>query len=176
MSRQPDSAATPPVDRPYTPGDSPLLTVRDLCVYYGDAEALDQVSLEVGEGEIVAIVGANGAGKSSLISAIAGVVPPRSGSIHFDGAEIAGFPSYRTCNLGIGQVAEGRQIFPSLSVQENLAIGAMLPRAPQPGRVGARTGVRDVPAARRAQRPECRHALGRRAADARHRPLPDGRA
>ena len=129
MSQRQDSAAAQAVDRPYTPGDNPLLAVRDLCVYYGDAEALDHVSLEVGAGEIVAIVGANGAGKSSLISAIAGVVPPRSGSIRFDGAEIAGLPSYRTCNLGIGQVAEGRQIFPSLSVQENLEIGAMLPRA-----------------------------------------------
>ncbi|MBW6493839.1 MAG: ABC transporter ATP-binding protein [Burkholderiaceae bacterium] len=129
MSARPDSAAAPTVDGLYTPGANQLLVVRDLCVYYGDAEALDHVSLEVGAGEIVAIVGANGAGKSSLISAIAGIVPPRSGSIRFDGAEISGWPSYRTSNLGIGQVAEGRQIFPSLSVQENLAIGAMLPRA-----------------------------------------------
>ncbi len=129
MSARKESTAAPAVDKPYPPGSPPLLAVRDLCVYYGDAEALDQVSLEVGEGEIVAIVGANGAGKSSLISAIAGVVPPRSGSIRFDGAEIAGWPSYRTCNLGIGQVAEGRQIFPSLSVHENLEVGAMLPRA-----------------------------------------------
>jgi branched-chain amino acid transport system ATP-binding protein len=129
MSARPESAPKPTVDGPYTTGGNSLLAVRDLFVYYGDAEALDQVSLEVGAGEIVAIVGANGAGKSSLISAIAGIVPPRSGSIRFDGAEISGWPSYRTCNLGIGQVAEGRQIFPSLSVQENLAIGAMLPRA-----------------------------------------------
>ncbi len=106
-----------------------LLVVRDLCVCYGDAQALESVSLEVGEGEIVAIIGANGAGKTSLISAIAGIVPARSGSVAFDGTEIAGFESHRTCNLGIGQVAEGRQIFPTLTVHENLEMGAMLPRA-----------------------------------------------
>jgi branched-chain amino acid transport system ATP-binding protein len=103
--------------------------LRDLSVFYGDAQALDRVSLEVGANEIVAIVGANGAGKTSLIRTIGGVLPPRSGSITFDGREIAGLDSYVVCNLGVGQVAEGRQIFPSMSVLENLEVGAMLPRA-----------------------------------------------
>jgi branched-chain amino acid transport system ATP-binding protein len=106
-----------------------VLSVRDLSVFYGDAQALDRVSLEVGANEIVAIVGANGAGKTSLIRTIGGVLPPRSGSITFDGREIAGLDSYVVCNLGVGQVAEGRQIFPSMSVLENLEVGAMLPRA-----------------------------------------------
>ena len=119
---------------------SALLDVRDLSVYYGDAQALEGVSLTVGEGEIVAIVGANGAGKTSLISAIAGIVQPRGGSIRFDGAEIAGFPSHRTCNLGIGQVAEGRQICPTLTVHENLEMGAILPRA-RPGAAKAMAKV-----------------------------------
>ena len=106
-----------------------MLEVRDLSVFYGDAQALASVSLSVAEGEIVAIVGANGAGKTSLIRTVGGVLAPRQGSIRFEGREIAGQPSHRVCDLGIGQVAEGRQIFPSLSVLENLQVGAMLPRA-----------------------------------------------
>ncbi len=106
-----------------------MLRVENLDVFYGDAQALDAVSLEVGEGAIVAIVGANGAGKTSLIRAIAGMLKPARGRILFGATDIAGWPSHRVCNLGIGQVAEGRQIFPTLSVAENLAMGALLPRA-----------------------------------------------
>ena len=106
-----------------------MLEVRDLDLYYGDAQALDRVSLKVDDGCIVAIIGANGAGKSSLIRAIAGIEKPRAGRIHFRGQDITGWESYGTCDLGIGQVAEGRQIFPSLTVQENLEMGAMLRRA-----------------------------------------------
>jgi branched-chain amino acid transport system ATP-binding protein len=106
-----------------------MLRVEGLDLFYGDAQALDGVSIEVGEGTIVAIVGANGAGKTSLIRAIAGMHRPARGRIVFRGADIAGWPSHRVCDLGIGQVAEGRQIFPTLSVAENLDMGAMLPRA-----------------------------------------------
>jgi len=106
-----------------------MLEVRDLDLYYGDAQALDRVSLNVAQGEIAAIIGANGAGKSSLIRAIAGIEKPRAGRILFRGRDIMGWESYATCNLGIGQVAEGRQIFPSLTVQENLEMGALLRRA-----------------------------------------------
>jgi branched-chain amino acid transport system ATP-binding protein len=106
-----------------------ILAVDHLHLYYGDAQALDDVSLTVDAGELVAIIGANGAGKSSLIRAIAGIERPRLGHIRYRGADITGLPTYRICDLGIGQVAEGRQIFASLSVEENLDIGAMLPRA-----------------------------------------------
>jgi branched-chain amino acid transport system ATP-binding protein len=106
-----------------------ILEVEELSLYYGDAQALDSVSLFVGKGEVVAVIGANGAGKSSLIRTIAGIEKPRSGRIRFRGQDIAGLASHRTCNLGIGQVAEGRQIFPSLTVEENLQVGALLPRA-----------------------------------------------
>jgi branched-chain amino acid transport system ATP-binding protein len=106
-----------------------ILEIENLDLYYGDAQALDNVSLTVGEGELVAIVGANGAGKSSLIRTIAGIEMPRAGRIRFMGQDIAGLPSFKVCNLGIGQVAEGRQVFPSLTVQENLEMGALLPRA-----------------------------------------------
>jgi branched-chain amino acid transport system ATP-binding protein len=106
-----------------------MLTVENVDVFYGDAQALDGVSLEIAEGSIAAIVGANGAGKTSLIRTIAGMHKPARGRISYRGTEIGGWPSYRVCNLGIGQVAEGRQIFPSLSVSENLTMGAMLARA-----------------------------------------------
>jgi branched-chain amino acid transport system ATP-binding protein len=106
-----------------------MLKVENLDVFYGDAQALDGVSLGIEEGAIVAIVGANGAGKTSLIRTIAGMHRPARGHIYFRGIDIAGWPSHKVCDLGIGQVAEGRQVFPSLSVIENLAMGAMLPRA-----------------------------------------------
>lgn len=89
-----------------------MLRVENLDVFYGDAQALDDVSLEVAEGTIVAIVGANGAGKTSLIRTIAGMQAPARGRIRFRDRDIAGLPSHRVCNLGIGQVAEGRQVFP----------------------------------------------------------------
>ncbi len=106
-----------------------MLRVENLDVYYGDAQALDGVSLEIEEGAIVAIVGANGAGKTSLIRTIAGMQKPTRGRILYGGTDIAGWPSHKVCNLGIGQVAEGRQIFPTLTVAENLETGAMLSRA-----------------------------------------------
>ncbi len=117
-----------------------MLEVRDLDLYYGDAQALDRVSLTVAQGSVVAIIGANGAGKSSLIRAIAGIERPRAGQVLFRGRDITGLESYATCDLGIGQVAEGRQIFPSLTVQENLEMGAMLRRA----RGGVRATMAEV--------------------------------
>jgi len=106
-----------------------MLRVSNLNVSYGDAQALDHVSLDVREGEIVAIVGANGAGKTSLIRTIAGMQRPAEGRITFRGTDITGWPSHRICNAGIGQVAEGRQVFPTLTVRENLEVAALLPRA-----------------------------------------------
>jgi branched-chain amino acid transport system ATP-binding protein len=108
---------------------SALLEVKHLNLFYNDAQALDDVSLEIDEGEIVAIVGTNGAGKTSLIRAIAGIEQPTAGKIHFAGQDITGLDSHEICELGIGQVAEGRQLFPSLTTQENLLTGALLARA-----------------------------------------------
>jgi branched-chain amino acid transport system ATP-binding protein len=117
-----------------------MLQVEQLDAFYGDVQALDGVSLEVEDGAIVAIVGANGAGKTTLIRALAGMNRSLRGRIMFRGENILGWPSHRICNLGIGQVAEGRQIFPSLTVDENLDIGAMLPRA-RAGRANNRERV-----------------------------------
>jgi branched-chain amino acid transport system ATP-binding protein len=106
-----------------------MLRVEGLDMFHGDAQALDGVSIEVPAGEIVAIVGANGAGKTSLIRTIAGMYRPARGRIVFREHDITGWPSHRVCNFGIGQVAEGRQVFPTLTVAENLEMGAMVPRA-----------------------------------------------
>ncbi|MGA7971322.1 MAG: ABC transporter ATP-binding protein, partial [Pseudolabrys sp.] len=106
-----------------------MLRVENLDVFYGDAQALDGVTLTIEQGAIVAIVGANGAGKTSLIRTVAGMHKPQRGRIVYRDQDIAGWPSHKVCDLGIGQVAEGRQIFPALSVAENLDMGAMLPRA-----------------------------------------------
>jgi branched-chain amino acid transport system ATP-binding protein len=117
-----------------------MLSVSDLDLFYGDAQALSQVSLEVPQGEIVAIIGANGAGKSSLIRTIAGIEKPRSGRISFKGLQIEGKEPHNICNLGIGQVAEGRQVFPTLSVEDNLEMGGLLPRA----RAGAKQKMQEI--------------------------------
>ncbi|MGA7430987.1 MAG: ABC transporter ATP-binding protein [Xanthobacteraceae bacterium] len=106
-----------------------MLRVEGLDLFYGDAQALDGVSLDIAQGTIVAIVGANGAGKTTLIRTIAGMQRPARGQILFRDTDIAGWSSHRVCNFGIGQVAEGRQVFPTLTVDENLDMGAMLPRA-----------------------------------------------
>ena len=150
-----------------------ILQVESLDLFYGDAQALDAISLGAEEGELIAIVGANGAGKSSLIRTIAGIETPRAGTIRFRGQDITGLPSHRICNLGIGQVAEGRQIFPSLTVEENLEMGALLPRA----RAAMRETLAEVEAMfprLAAAPPARRHHVGRRAADAGDCPLPDG--
>jgi branched-chain amino acid transport system ATP-binding protein len=117
-----------------------VLSIRNLDLFYGDAQALDRVSLEVPAGEIVAIVGANGAGKTSLIRTIAGIEKLRSGTILFKNKNIENLESHDICNQGIGQVAEGRQVFPSLTVQENLETGGMLPRA----RAAAKAKLQEV--------------------------------
>ena len=106
-----------------------MLRVENLDLDHGDARALSGVSINAPRGEIVAIVGANGAGKTSLIRAIAGMHRPSAGRIHFKDVDITGWSSDRVCDLGLGQVAEGRQVFPTLSVRDNLLMGAMVPRA-----------------------------------------------
>ena len=117
-----------------------ILDIEALDLFYGDAQALDGVSLKVPEGAIVAVVGSNGAGKSSLIRTIAGIERPRSGRITYKGTDITGLPSHITCNLGIGQVAEGRQVFAGLTVLENLEVGAYLPR----GRAGRAANLQKI--------------------------------
>jgi branched-chain amino acid transport system ATP-binding protein len=100
-----------------------LLDIDDVSVFYGKFRALFGVSLSVGEGEIVSIIGANGAGKSSLLKAIVGQAPRIEGTIRFDGKDLAGVPTSAISAGGIALVPEGRRLFPSLTVEENLNVG-----------------------------------------------------
>jgi branched-chain amino acid transport system ATP-binding protein len=106
-----------------------LLQARGIDAFYGDFQALFGVSLSVDAGEVVAVIGANGAGKSTLLKSIAGLIAPRAGSILFDDAPIGGLPAHTVVARGIALVPEGRRLFPSLSVEENLLIGGQLRRA-----------------------------------------------
>ena len=100
-----------------------LLEVRSIDAYYGDFQALFGVSLRVNTGEVVAVIGANGAGKSTLLKCIAGLLPARRGDIMFAGAEVATAPAFEMVARGVALVPEGRRLFPSLTVEENLRIG-----------------------------------------------------
>jgi branched-chain amino acid transport system ATP-binding protein len=101
----------------------PLLVVRAVDAYYGDFQALFGVSLRVNAGEVVAVIGANGAGKSTLLKSIAGLMRPKAGDIIFDGEPIGAAPAFAVVKRGIALVPEGRRLFPSLTVEENLLIG-----------------------------------------------------
>jgi branched-chain amino acid transport system ATP-binding protein len=101
-----------------------LLEVKDIAVYYGKIAALKDVSLEVDSGEIVALIGANGAGKTTTLKTISGLRPLSSGRVSFDGQDISRMPGHKRVVIGIGQAPEGRGIFPGMSVQENLLMGA----------------------------------------------------
>jgi branched-chain amino acid transport system ATP-binding protein len=102
---------------------NPLLVAERLELAYGDAVVCRNVSLEVAEGEIVALIGANGAGKSTTLRAIAGALLPRAGSIRFRGKDVTRLPSYKRVDLGIALVPEGRHVFPFLTVRDNLQLG-----------------------------------------------------
>jgi len=106
-----------------------MIMLDGVSAVYGTVPAVDGVTIAVGEGEAVGLLGANGAGKSTTLRAISGLVRLTAGRITFDGADIAALPPYRVAALGIAHVPEGRQVFPELTVQENLEIGAYVPRA-----------------------------------------------
>ncbi|MGB8892934.1 MAG: ABC transporter ATP-binding protein [Pseudolabrys sp.] len=106
----------------------PLLDVRAIDTFYGDFQALFGISLNVRAGQVVTVIGANGAGKSTLLKSIAGLMRPRRGEIVFNGAPVAGIPAFDSLGRGIALVPEGRRLFPSLTVEENLLIGGQLRR------------------------------------------------
>jgi branched-chain amino acid transport system ATP-binding protein len=106
-----------------------MLELKGVSARYGSVPAIANVSITVGAGEAVGLLGANGAGKSTTLRAISGLVGLSAGSITFDGIDVAALPPYRIPELGIAHVPEGRQVFPEMSVQENLEIGAYVPKA-----------------------------------------------
>ncbi|RKX78243.1 MAG: branched-chain amino acid ABC transporter ATP-binding protein [Spirochaetes bacterium] len=105
-----------------------MLKLDNIKTYYGNIQALKGISLEVKKGEIICLIGANGAGKSTTLMSISGIEPPRSGSIFLEGIDITGMPAHQIVTMGLSQVPEGRRIFPQLSVLENLDMGAYLRR------------------------------------------------
>jgi branched-chain amino acid transport system ATP-binding protein len=107
---------------------APLLEVDDIHTFYGNIEALKGISLQVNEGEVVTLIGSNGAGKSTTLRSISGLTPPRTGSIKFRGEDIALTPAQEIVRLGISQSPEGRHCFQRMSVRENLELGAYLRR------------------------------------------------
>ncbi len=120
-----------------------MLEVRDLDVFHGDARALEAISIDVADAEIVCIVGPNGAGKSTLVNTIAGVHRPRAGRIVMAGADVTRIAAHRVCRHGLAIVPEGRRIFPEMSVAENLALGAYR-REARSGRVDALRWVHEL--------------------------------
>jgi len=106
-----------------------LLQAQSVTASYGDAQALFGIDLHIAAGEVVALIGSNGAGKSSFLKTVTGLLPPRSGSIHFDGQSLAGIEAGDIVKRGIALVPEGRRLFPSLSVEENLLMGTLSGRS-----------------------------------------------
>jgi branched-chain amino acid transport system ATP-binding protein len=105
-------------------GRTPLLHVDGIHTFYGAIEALKGVSLEVFEGEIVTLIGSNGAGKTTTLRSISGIVPPRAGSVYYQGRDITGIAGHTVAGMGIAHSPEGRRIFPRMTVLENLEMGA----------------------------------------------------
>ncbi|MCD8241529.1 MAG: ABC transporter ATP-binding protein [Lachnospiraceae bacterium] len=101
-----------------------MLEIKDLEVYYGVIQAIKGISFEVNEGEIIALIGANGAGKTTILHTISGLIAPKKGSVSFEGKEITKTPAHKIVEAGIAQVPEGRRVFASLSVLQNLRLGA----------------------------------------------------
>jgi branched-chain amino acid transport system ATP-binding protein len=101
-----------------------ILEVKDLKVSYGAIEALHGVSFEVGQGEIVTLIGANGAGKSTILRTLSGLLRPKAGQVIYQGQEITKMPAHKIVTLGLGQVPEGRRVFANMTVRENLEMGA----------------------------------------------------
>ena len=105
-----------------------MLIAKNISSYYGNIQALDDISIEVKKGEIVSIIGSNGAGKSTLLMTLCGIVPAKTGSIIFNDSEISTLPTHEIIRMGVSQSPEGRRIFPKLTVYENLLIGDPLKR------------------------------------------------
>ena len=101
-----------------------MLEVKDLSVYYGVIQALKGISFKVNEGEVIALIGANGAGKTTILHAVSGLLSPKAGSINFEGNDLTKTPAYKIVSMGMSHVPEGRRVFSQLTVYENLKLGA----------------------------------------------------
>ncbi|HEY6873469.1 MAG TPA: ABC transporter ATP-binding protein [Geobacteraceae bacterium] len=120
------------------------LKAKNINTYYGQVHALKNVSLHLKQGEIVTLIGANGAGKTTMLNSLSAITPPKSGEISLNGAPIGTLPPDRVVELGISQVPEGRQVFKPLSVEDNLELGAYLRFRRREGRGAIRSGLEEV--------------------------------
>ena len=137
-----------------------LLELKDVHTYYGAIHALRGVSFTVDEGEIVTLIGSNGAGKSTTLRTISGLLRPRQGEIWLRGERIDSRKPHEIVALGVSQSPEGRRVFARMNIQENLEMGAFARKDRGRPRGRVRAGVRAVPPAERAQAPEGRHPVG----------------
>ncbi len=148
-----------------------VLETRELTAFYGDFQALFGITFALNEGETVAIIGANGAGKSTFLKAITGLLPREAASVRLDGRAIGAMPAYEIVKLGIALVPEGRRLFSSLTVEENLLVGAYGRYTEGPWNLSCSLSA--VPNAARAARHAVDGAIRRTAANGRYRPEPD---
>ena len=146
-----------------------MLKIEDMHVYYGAIHAVKGVSFEVGEGEIVALIGANGAGKSTILKTVSGLMHPRSGSIRFFDQDITHVEAYKLLRTGLAHVPEGRRIFQQMTVQENLEMGAYIKK--DVSQEDLETVFNYFP--RLKEQADRGNPFRRRAADAGHVPRPD---
>jgi branched-chain amino acid transport system ATP-binding protein len=123
---------------------SVMLIIKNISTYYGQVHALTNVSLHLNAGEIVTLIGANGAGKTTVLNSLSAITPPKTGEIIFDGTNLTGISPDRVVDLGISQVPEGRQIFKPLSVEDNLELGAYLRFRRREGRGAIRKDIDSI--------------------------------
>ncbi len=157
-------------------GGGTILEVEDLSAAYGQAQILFGVSLKLARGEVVALMGRNGAGKSTTLKAIMGLVPAQAQTLSFAGHDIRHLPTYRIARLGLGYVPEDRRIFTDLTVYENLEVGTKAALRSGPRALDARAALLDLPKPCRDARPPRQPDVGRRAADADHCAHADGQS
>ena len=155
---------------------TPMLELTNIDAGYGGFQALFGISMSVSAGEAVAVIGANGAGKTTLLRVISGLLPATDGTMTMEGVSLRTTPPHKIIDTGIAHVPEGRRLFPRLSVENNLKIGAYHSSRAREIRRASGLCLRAVSAPEGAARATRRHAFGRRAADVRHRPRADERA
>ena len=153
-----------------------MLQLEGIDAGYAGFQALFGVSMRVDAGEAVGVIGANGAGKTTLLRVISGLLAPTAGAMTMQGVDLITTPPYKIVETGIAHVPESRRLFPRLSVEDNLRMGAFMPGRPREIPAAARLRLHAVPAPQGAAPAAGRHHVGRRAADVRHRPRADERA
>jgi len=149
-----------------------MLEVREIDAFYGPVQVLWEVSFRVEAGELVTLVGANGAGKTTTLRVLSGLLHPRRGQVLFEGKPIHHLPAHRVTDLGLALIPEGRQLFPDMTVEENLLTGSYLPRARRSRAESLARVYQAFPRLKRTPPPAGRVPLGGRAADAGHRAGP----